>query len=227
VRLVRAPTTVPAQNDGGVGVKTAINRAGVKNQIGTFAPPWAVIIDSAFIETLLARDRLAGMAEAVKVALIRDAGFFVWLESQADALAAFEPQAMETMIRRCAELHMRQIVQGGDQFEQGSARPLDFGHWAAHRLETLSRNHLRHGEAVAIGVALDSRYSTLVGLAPGGLDERVVVLLERLGFRLFHPALERRDVAGRRLVMGGWLAGAKSRCLKGERNEAGSDPWQR
>ncbi len=203
VRLVRVPTTVLAQNDGGIGVKTGINRAGVKNQIGTFAPPWAVVIDSAFIDTLPPRDRIAGMAEAVKVALIRDPDFFVWLERNADELAAFQPDAMETMIRRCALLHMRQIVQGGDPFEQGSARPLDFGHWAAHRLETLSRNHLRHGEAVAIGIALDSRYSGLAGLAPEGIEERVVILLERLGFRLRHPALDRRGAGGRRLVLKG------------------------
>ena len=72
------------------------------------------------------------------------------------------------MIRRCAELHMRQIAQGGDPFETGSARPLDFGHWAAHQLETLTRYHLRHGEAVAIGMALDTRYSVLAGLLDAG-----------------------------------------------------------
>jgi 3-dehydroquinate synthase len=203
VRLVRAPTTVLAQNDGGVGVKSAINRNGAKNQIGTFAPPWAVIVDSAFLDTLPARDRVAGMAEAVKVALIRDAEFFLWLERSADALSVFATAAMETLIRRCALLHMRQIAQGGDPFEQGSARPLDFGHWAAHRLEALTRHHLRHGEAVAVGLALDTRYSVLAGLAPEGLDARVAVLLERLGFRLFHAALERRDAAGRRLVLAG------------------------
>ena len=203
VRLVRAPTTVLSQNDGGVGVKTALNRNGVKNQIGTFAPPRAVIIDPAFLETLPAREKVAGMAEAVKVALIRDAPFFCWLERSADALATFEPDAMDEMVRRCAMLHMRQIAQGGDPFEQGNARPLDFGHWAAHRLEALSRHHLRHGEAVAIGVAIDSRYSTCIGLAPQGLDERIIVLLERLGFRLFHPALERRDASGGRAVMRG------------------------
>jgi 3-dehydroquinate synthase len=143
------------------------------------------------------------MAEAVKVALIRDAELFFWLERNAEALALFEPAAMETMIRRCALLHMRQITQGGDPFEQGSARPLDFGHWAAHRLEALSRSHLRHGEAVAIGIAIDCRYSVLTGLAPQGLDERVVVLLERLGFRLSHSSLSRRDAVGRRAVIAG------------------------
>jgi 3-dehydroquinate synthase len=203
VRLVRAPTTVLAQNDGGVGVKSAINRNGAKNQIGVFAPPWAVVNDADFLDTLEDRDRIAGMAEAVKVALIRDQDFFIWLERNADALSLFQPVAVEAMIRRCAELHLRQIALGGDPFEQGSVRPLDFGHWAAHRLETLSRNHLRHGEAVAIGVALDACYSALAGLLPAGEETRIAVLLERLGFRLWHPALARRDAAGRRLVLAG------------------------
>lgn len=203
VRLVRAPTTVLSQNDGGVGVKSAINRDGVKNQIGTFQPPWAVVVDHRFLATLPARDRLAGMSEAVKVAAIRDTDFFCWLERNAEALAGFDGDALQALIRRCADLHLRQIAQGGDPFERGSARPLDFGHWAAHRLETLSRNRLRHGEAVAVGLALDSRISVLAGLAPAGADERVVVLLERLGFRLWHEALARRDRDGRRLVLAG------------------------
>ena len=203
VRLVRMPTTVLAQNDSGVGVKSAINLNGAKNQIGTFAPPWAVVNDAAFLDSLPQRDRIAGMAEEVKVALIRDGAFFEWLERSADALTLFEPDAVAHLIRRCAELHMRQIAEGGDPFEQGSARPLDFGHWAAHKLETLSRNHLRHGEAVAIGIALDTRYSVLAGLLPEGEDLRVAVLLEHLGFRLWHPALARVDAAGRRQVLAG------------------------
>ncbi len=203
VRMIRVPTTVLAQNDGGVGVKTAINRRGAKNQIGTFAPPWAVVNDADFLDLLPARDRIAGMAEAVKVALIRDGAFFDWLERSAADLAAFAPDAMARMVRRCAELHMRQIAQGGDPFEQGSARPLDFGHWAAHKLESLSRHHLRHGEAVAIGVALDTRYSVLAGMAPDGTEDRVAGLLERLGFRLWHPLLTEHDADGRRVVLAG------------------------
>ncbi|WP_246130890.1 3-dehydroquinate synthase [Nitrospirillum pindoramense] len=201
VRLIRIPTTVLAQNDSGVGVKTAINRNGAKNQIGTFAPPWAVVNDSAFLDTLPARDRVAGMAEAVKVALIRDGAFFQWLERNADALALFEPAATDWMIRRCAELHMAQIAGGGDPFEQGSARPLDYGHWIAHKLESLTRHHLRHGEAVAIGLALDTRYSVLAGMLPPGAETRVAVLLEHLGFRLWHPILARPAAEVRALAL--------------------------
>jgi 3-dehydroquinate synthase len=203
VRHIRCPTTVLAQADSGVGVKNAINAFGCKNLLGTFAPPFAVINDSAFIDTLPARDKRAGMAEAVKVALIRDAEFFAWLEAEVDALARFQPNVLDTLVRRCAMLHMRQIAQGGDPFETGSARPLDYGHWSAHKLETLTRHALRHGEAVAIGIAIDARYSVLAGLLPTGKDGRVHRLLTRLGFRLWDDALDLRDERRRRRVVAG------------------------
>jgi len=196
LRLIRIPTTVLSQNDSGVGVKNSVNLKGSKNFVGTFAPPFAVLNDLAMIDGLPPREKIAGMAEAVKVALIRDAQFFYWLERQIDALSIFERTAMAFMIRRCAELHLRQIAHGGDPFEMGSARPLDFGHWAAHKLETLTHNHLRHGEAVAIGIALDTRYSVLAGLLAPGVEDRVAALLELLGFRLWHPALEARASDG-------------------------------
>jgi 3-dehydroquinate synthase len=203
VRHIRIPTTVLAQNDSGVGVKNGVNLQGVKNFVGTFAPPFAVLNDLEFILTLPERDKIAGMAEAVKVALIRDAEFFGWLERHMDDLATFERSAMARMIRRCAELHMRQISQGGDPFESGSARPLDYGHWSAHKLESLTRHHVRHGEAVAIGMALDARYSVLSGLLPQGEEERICALLEYLGFDLWHPALAKTGASGEWVILEG------------------------
>jgi len=196
IRHIRIPTTVLAQNDSGVGVKNGVNRYGQKNYLGTFAPPYAVLNDYDFIEALPDRDKISGMAEAVKVALIRDRCFFDWLEKQHSKLAKFDSDAMRYMIRRCAELHMHQIGHGGDPFETGNARPLDFGHWAAHRLETLTRYNLRHGEAVAIGIALDARYSVLANHLETGADDRICRLLERLGFTLWDDALLARDDAG-------------------------------
>jgi 3-dehydroquinate synthase len=196
IRHIRIPTTVLAQNDSGVGVKNGVNLYGVKNYVGTFAPPFAVLNDIDFVMGLGERDKIAGMAEAVKVALIKSAEFFGWLEMNADALAVFERGAMASMIRRCAELHMHQIGHGGDPFEMGSARPLDYGHWSAHKLESLTSYHIRHGEAVAIGMALDARYSVLAGLlAPGG-EDRICFLLEYLGFDLWHPALQKHNAEG-------------------------------
>lgn len=203
VRLVRVPTTVLGQNDSGIGVKGAINRKGAKNQIGTFAPPWAVVNDLDFLETLPTRDRIAGLAEAVKVALIRDPAFFAWMEANSAALAAFETEATATMIQQCARLHLHQITQGGDPFEQGSARPLDFGHWAAHKLETLTHHALRHGEAVAIGIALDTCYSVKAGYLAPGCEGRVLSLLQKLGFVLVHPMLRACEPCGRSSILAG------------------------
>jgi len=203
VRHIRIPTTVLAQNDSGVGIKNGINAFGKKNFLGCFAPPDAVLNDFAFLRTLHPRDRISGIAEAVKVSLIRDAMFFEWLEVNADALRECIPAATARMIRRCAELHMRQIAHGGDPFESGSGRPLDYGHWSAHKLEALTAHELRHGEAVAIGVTLDTRYSVLAGLLPAGADERVHALFKRLGFHLWHPAMESRSDQGRLLILDG------------------------
>ena len=196
IRHIRIPTTVLAQSDSGVGVKNGVNLYGVKNYIGTFSPPFAVLNDIEFVMGLGERDKIAGMAEAVKVALIRSAEFFGWLEINADALSVFERGAMASMIRRCARLHMHQICHGGDPFEMGSARPLDYGHWSAHKLESLTRHHVRHGEAVAIGMALDARYSVLAGLLASGGEDRICFLLEHLGFDLWHPALQKYNAEG-------------------------------
>jgi 3-dehydroquinate synthase len=202
IRLVRVPTTVLAQDDSGVGVKNAVNAFGLKNLLGTFVPPFAVLNDSLFLAKLDQRERIAGMSEAVKVALIRDANFFQWLESHAGDLHGGDVDALDHLIRRCAELHMRQIAMGGDPFEAGSARPLDYGHWVAHKLEGLTHHAVRHGEAVAIGIALDARYSVLSGLLSPGADVRICTLLERLGFALWHPTLESVDARGLTILEG-------------------------
>lgn len=203
VRHVRIPTTTLSQADSGVGVKNGINAFGKKNFIGTFAPPFAVINDSAFLHSLPERDKRAGFVEAVKVALIRDREFFEKLERDAGLLAKFDMQAMQRLIFRCAELHLNHIATSGDPFETGSARPLDFGHWAAHKLEQLSEYNIRHGEAVAIGIALDVIYSRNIGLLDAASCERIVVLLEKLGYELFANELLNIDADNQFLVLKG------------------------
>lgn len=195
IRLLRLPTTVLAQNDAGVGVKNAINFKGRKNFVGTFATPFAVINDSAFLGLLGRRELRSGIAEAIKVALIRDADFFHRLYEQRRRLAVFEAAAMEALIVRCAELHLAHIATSGDPFELGSARPLDFGHWSAHKLEELSQNALRHGEAVAVGIALDAIYSHRIGRLPEEALRSILSLLEDVGFDLGPPVLLDLDVS--------------------------------
>ena len=202
LRVVRIPTTVLAQNDSGVGVKNGINAFGKKNFLGTFAPPFAVLNDASFLRVLPRRETIAGMAEAVKVALIRDAAFFEWLQRHAPRLAACETEPTAALVLHCAQLHLDHIAISGDPFELGSARPLDFGHWVAHKVESLSGHRLRHGESVAIGIAIDTIYSAASGLLDPEAVEPVLGLLETLGFRLWAPELERvRD--GRPEVLDG------------------------
>jgi 3-dehydroquinate synthase len=189
IRNIRLPTTVLAQNDAGIGVKSGINAYGIKNLIGSFTVPYAVINDSAFLSTLPDRVFRSGFAEAVKVSLIRDGEFFNWIEANSSLLNQRDAQATQYLIRRCAELHLRQICNGGDPFETGNARPLDYGHWSAHKLESLSRHELLHGEAVAIGMALDALYAVETGLLKRAEADRIIALLRRLGFELWHPSL--------------------------------------
>ena len=203
VRLVRFPTTTLAQDDSGVGVKCAINAFGKKKWIGAFAVPFAVINDFRFLHSQNEKTRRAGLIEAVKVELVKDAGFFEWIEQNLAALSALEPAVLEACVEKSALLHARHITGEGDPFESGSSRPLDFGHWAAHKLEALTSYHLSHAPAVAIGVALDTLYSTRAGLAPASLAARVFPVLCGLKLELYHPALDWRDESGRRQVLDG------------------------
>ena len=203
VRHIRIPTTTLSQADSGVGVKNGINAFGRKNFIGTFAPPFAVINDFDLLRTLDARHKRSGYVEAVKVACIRDATFFAELEQSAAQLAAFEPAAMKHLIRRSAELHLDHIATSGDPFEIGSARPLDFGHWAAHKLEQVSNYTIAHGEAVAIGMALDVVYAGETGRLAPAAARRILDLLERLGFRLYADELLHTDSAGQFTLLTG------------------------
>ena len=191
IRLIRIPTTVLAQNDSGVGVKNGINALGKKNFLGTFAPPVAVLNDFNFLTTLEDRDWRSGIAEAVKVALIKDRSFFEFIRDRASDLARRDLKAMEQLIYRCCQLHLDHIASYGDPFEMGSSRPLDFGHWAAHKLEHLSDYRLRHGEAVAIGMALDCTYSYLTGLLTEAEWGQIIETLKQLEFKLYVPELGR------------------------------------
>jgi 3-dehydroquinate synthase len=189
IRHIRIPTTVLSQNDSGVGVKNGINYFNKKNFLGTFAPPVAVFNDFHFLTTLEEVDWRSGISEAIKVALIKDAPFFQWLVDNASLLARRDMPAMQYLIKRCADLHM-QHIRGGDPFEMGSSRPLDFGHWSAHKLEQLTNFNIRHGEAVAIGIALDSVYSHLSGRLNKEELSQILNLNKILGLPITHPLLE-------------------------------------
>ncbi len=203
IRLVRMPTTTLSQADGGVGVKNGVNHFGKKNWVGTFCVPFAVINDFGFLESLPAADRRDGVIEAIKVALIRDAAFFREMEHAAAGLAGLNPAILHRVIQRSAELHVQHICTGGDPFEFGSARPLDFGHWIAHKLEQLSGFRVSHGRAVAIGMAADLQYACLSGLLTAADRDRILALMEQVGFSLWADELLTTDASGKLVVLRG------------------------
>jgi len=203
LRLVRAPSTVLAQCDAGVGVKTGMNEQETKNFAGTFAPPFAVINDAALLATLPQEHWIGGVSEAFKVAIIKDADFLETLIACAGRLRRRELQAMEEAVRRCAVLHLEHIRTAGDPFETGSSRPLDFGHWSAHQIEVMSGFSVGHGQAVSIGIALDTVYAAETGLISGRDMRRVVASLLRCGLPVWHECLDRRDASGEPEVFAG------------------------
>ncbi|WP_430424696.1 3-dehydroquinate synthase [Maribacter litoralis] len=194
VKLIRIPTTVLSQNDSAVGVKNSVNAFKKKNFLGTFAPPFAIINDSDFLETLEQRDWISGISEAIKVALIKDKTFFKYIADNATALKNREMEPMQYVIYKCAEMHMHHIAQGGDPFESGSSRPLDFGHWAAHKMEFMTNYELRHGEAVAKGIALDVTYAQLIGLISEEDLQHILDIMIAIGFDLSLPVESKKEI---------------------------------
>ena len=196
IRQLRFPTTVLAQCDSGVGVKNGINMFGKKNFVGCFAPPFAVINDFNFLDTLNPRDWRSGISEAIKVSIIKDSVFFDWLCNHGSLLAKRDQESMEYLVEKSATIHSDHITGNGDPFEFGSARPLDFGHWAAHKLEMMTQNKLRHGEAVAIGILIDSFYAMKKDFISKTDFDRIERLFVELGFTLWEDYLHSRDSNG-------------------------------
>lgn len=189
IRLIRVPTTTLAQADSGVGVKNAVNWFNKKNWKGTFATPWAVVNDERLLEGLSDRDFRCGFSEAVKVSLLKSPEFFQFLTGAAEAIAAREQPQTSIAIRESVLLHLWHITRGGDPFELQQARPLDFGHWSAHKLEAITKYRLRHGEAVAIGVAVDTVYSHLQLNVPRSVADATLKTLQGLQLPIWDSAL--------------------------------------
>jgi 3-dehydroquinate synthase len=198
IRLIRIPTTTLAQADSGVGVKNAVNRYGKKNWIGTFVAPWAVINDTALLSTLPGREFCCGFSEAVKVSLLKSESMFSQICADAKKIAARDMGVAKRVIAESCKMHLRHITDGGDPFETRESRPLDFGHWSAHRLEPMTHYRIRHGEAVGIGVALDCIYSSLKHGLPWASAEKAHRCLQQIGMPLWDDAMDDFD----RLLIG-------------------------
>lgn len=194
IRIIRIPTTTLGQTDSGVGVKNAINFFDKKNWLGTFATPWAVINDTSVLEKLPDRDFRCGFSEAVKVSLLKSRAQFEHLIANALHIRNREPSATQQAIKDSILLHLHHITRNGDPFEAKIARPLDFGHWSAHKLEPMTNYELRHGEAVSIGVALDCLYSSRIYNLAREDAYRVVGCLTEIGLPTSHDLLSDKGV---------------------------------
>ena len=190
VRMIRIPTTTLAQDDSAMGVKCGVNMYGQKNALGCFTSPWAILCDEQFLSTLPIEHWLGGFSEAVKIALLKDAPLFEQLETRAKCIVSRDMQSAAPIFRRSAWLHREHILNGGDPFEIGSARPLDHGHWSAHRLEVLSQFAVPHGQAVSIGIALDACLAVEMRLLDKSVAKRILRLLQSLQLPIWHPILE-------------------------------------
>lgn len=169
VTVLQVPTSVLAMVDAALGGKTAVDLPGGKNLVGAFHQPEGLYADTSLLATLPEVEYRTGLAEAVKLAAVSDAALFRRLERDAPAIRSRRPGAIEPVVAACLRVKARIVA--ADERDRGPRAALNFGHTVAHALEAASHWRLRHGEAVAIGLAVESRLA-----------------VERLGF----PEAERR-----------------------------------
>jgi 3-dehydroquinate synthase len=193
IDFIQVPTTLLAAVDAAVGGKTGVNHRAGKNLIGAFYQPAAVIVDIDFLTTLPQRDFVAGLAESVKHALVREAHFLDWQEAHADAVLARGPVMLEELIARNCEIKAE--VVGRDEREQHLRAVLNYGHTIGHAIEHVLEYELRHGECVALGMLAENHISCARGLLERAAAGRVAGLLMRLGLPARLPrAIDARDI---------------------------------
>jgi 3-dehydroquinate synthase len=192
IDVVHCPTTLLAQVDASVGGKTAIDFEGVKNLVGAFHQPKAVLLDTALLDSLTERQYRSGLAEVVKYGVIRDADFFAWLEDNVDAILRRDPAIVARMVRRSCEIKAE--VVSADELELGARAHLNFGHTLGHALESAYDDWgLQHGEAVAYGMWAAGLLSWRLRWCRSEVPERIELLLRRLGLlRPLPPLSESR-----------------------------------
>jgi 3-dehydroquinate synthase len=188
ISFVQVPTTLLAQVDSSVGGKTGVNHPGGKNLIGAFHQPRAVIADTNTLDTLADRELSAGLAEVVKYGLIADAGFFDWLEQNAERLVARDAHALEHAIRISCEAKAAIVTE--DEFERGRRALLNLGHTYGHAIERCAGyGEWLHGEAVAAGICMAAEFSARIGRMPQDEVDRTKTLLTRLNLPIAAPPI--------------------------------------
>ncbi len=185
IPYAQVPTSLLAMIDSSVGGKTGLDAPAGKNLVGAFHQPRVVVADVDLLATLPRSHIAAGVAEAIKHGVILDAAYF---DSLADAAACFakDPARLEAVVRRSIEI--KAGVVSDDERESGRRQILNFGHTIGHAVETLSGFDLLHGEAVAIGMAVETQIAEVLGVAEPGTRKAVVALLGRYGLPCAIPS---------------------------------------
>ncbi|MCH8147823.1 MAG: 3-dehydroquinate synthase [Planctomycetes bacterium] len=192
IRFAILPTTLEADIDASIGGKTAVNLSTGKNLVGAFHQPVLVAVDPNCLSTLDARDVKAGIAEAIKHALISDEEFFTWQEDHVDEILCLDSAITTEFILR--NLRIKAAIVEQDTKEQTGLRMLlNFGHTIGHAIESCSRYSLRHGECVALGTLAACRLSESIGLLSGADVTRVEKLLSRFGLPIQMPTALNTD----------------------------------
>lgn len=179
VPWIQVPTTLLAMVDASVGGKTGVDTPHGKNLVGAFHPPRLVVADILTLATLPEPVYRAGLAEVVKHGVIADAEYFEWIESRVPEILKRDPTILSELVRKSVSIKGRIVM--ADEFEQGERAVLNAGHTIGHAVEAASEFSIPHGEAVAIGLAVETMLAESIGLASAGLHSRVVTLLNRLG----------------------------------------------
>jgi len=185
LRLVLAPTSLLAMIDASIGGKVAVNHARGKNLIGFLYPAETVLIDTRFLKTLPIPEWKNGLAEMVKIAVVGDKELFDSIRSSAASLTKPTARGRDRLIFRAVEL--KKAVVEKDPFERGRRAALNFGHTVGHALEKSSRGRLTHGEAVSIGMVVESRIAAELGVMPKTDAKRIEGILSALGLPTHIP----------------------------------------
>ena len=192
VPLVQIPTTLLAQVDSSIGGKVAVNHGRLKNNIGSFYQPKAVIADTGTLRTLSTREFNNGLAEAIKSAAIRDAGFFAFIEENMDNIKSLDKDTLEKVVFRTAQIKVGVVEQ--DEKDMGLRNILNYGHTAGHAIETASDFKISHGEAVAIGMLIAGRISCQFGEMQQSELDRLGTVIRRAGLPAAIPKLDKDKI---------------------------------
>jgi len=190
VPVVQIPTTLLAMVDASVGGKTGVDTPHGKNLVGAFHPPAAVLADPLVLATLPRRELIAGLAEVVKHGVIADAAYFDAVRAALPLLTGDEGHNATALLAHvvAGSVATKASIVAADEREGGVRKILNFGHTIGHAVETLSGYSLLHGEAVAIGMAVEAEAAERAGIAERGTAQTVRDTLQAAGLPVRRPA---------------------------------------